>query len=159
MRIRLRIVTKWLQLRSQMKIGMQNPCREALGEIERNIVDIELKMTSQIARVNQFGAELSAAQAILKSMKVLLVELDSDRMAVLERQSLQVALAERAIWDGPILRDRAAKMPHLKAFASTAPASSGAHIRSHPRTDKRRTLYQSPVLRFYSIWCDIGYGP
>jgi hypothetical protein len=64
---------------------MQQPPDLTLTQIEQAICEIEMQMTTRIAQIEQLGAELSAAQTILGSLKALLVEWHEQRIAIINR--------------------------------------------------------------------------
>jgi hypothetical protein len=64
---------------------MQQPPELTLAQIEQVIGEIEMQMTVRIAQIEQLGAELSAAQTIMGTLKALLVEWHEQRIAIINR--------------------------------------------------------------------------
>jgi hypothetical protein len=66
---------------------MKQPNDVTLAKIEQAIVAIETQMTLRVTQIELLGAELSAARAILGSLKALLAECDEQRTAIINRTS------------------------------------------------------------------------
>lgn len=66
---------------------MQQPNDLTLAKIEQAIVAIETRMTVRVTQIELLGAELSAARAILGSLKALLMEWHEQRTAIINRMS------------------------------------------------------------------------